>query len=137
MGKKRRMLSSTKKFAKKHSRHPRMRMLNSIKTTVAPPTAEATTPVVESPASSAPEPVKTVPEFATTAVAPAKIAKEVAPQVEPPPAIVETVVKTETDSVAPKKAKLTAPKKSAPKTTKKTTTRRRKTTKKKTNTANA
>jgi len=114
-----------------------MRMLNSIKTTVAPPTAEAATPVVVSPASPAPEPVKSVPAPATTTVAPAKIAKEITPQVESPPAIIETVAKTETDSVAPKKAKLAAPKKSAPKTTKKTTTRRRKTTKKKTNTANA
>jgi hypothetical protein len=115
MGKKRRMLSATKKFAQKHKNHPRMRAIGTIPTT-APITA--TTPVA---------PPKSEPIIDSAAGI--KVAEiEVAP---PAPADITT----DTTAPTPRIQAKTTKKKAAPKTTKKTTTRRRKTTKKKSNTA--
>ena len=63
MGKKRRMLSATKKFAKKHSQHPRMRMINNRNTET------TTAPAVET-VLTAPEPVKLAPEPTVTPTIP-------------------------------------------------------------------
>ena len=126
MGKKRRMLSATKKFAKKHSQHPRMRMLNSRNTAT-------TTAPVEEVVLSTPEPVKLAPEPTTTPATPI-----MAPKATPAPApTVSETIEAKAATITPKKTKLKAPKKAAPKTAKKTSTRRRKTAKKKTNNATA
>jgi hypothetical protein len=123
MGKKRRMLSATKKFAVKHSNHPRMRaILAATETTTPEPAIKATPPTP-----------KTV----------AKV--EMAPVIEATPEVVtEEVIAAPIEEIAittPKlKAKTAAPKPTTKTTTKKkATTRksRRKTTKTKTIDANA
>ena len=125
MGKKRRLLSSKKKFGAKHSNHPRMKMImagTTTETNVVPPTITKT---VEPPTPPAPPKevapvINEVPEFKTETIE------------EKPP--VTTTVPT-TKATIKAKPVTTAPKKTT--ANKKVTTRKtsRKTVKKKANEA--
>ena len=108
MGKKRRMLSATKKFAVKHSNHPRMRaILAATETTTPEPAIKATPPTP-----------KTV----------AKV--EMAPVIEATPEVVtEEVIAAPIEEIAITTPKLKA-KTAAPKPTTKTTTKKKATTRK-------
>ena len=109
MGKKRRMLSATKKFAVKHSNHPRMRaILAATETTTPEPAIKATPPTP-----------KTV----------AKV--EMAPVIEATPEVVteEVIAAPIEETVAITTPKLKA-KTVAPKPTTKTTTKKKATTRK-------
>ncbi len=112
MGKKRRMLSATKKFAAKHRNHPRMRaILAAAETTTPEPAIKATPPTP-----------KTV----------AKV--EMAPVPEPTPEVVTEEVITapieETVTTTPKLKAKTTTKTAAPKTTTKSTPKKKATTRK-------
>jgi hypothetical protein len=108
MGKKRRMLSATKKFAVKHSNHPRMRaILAATETTTPEPVIKATPPTP-----------KTV----------AKV--EMAPVIEAPPEVVtEEVIAAPIEEIAITIPKLKA-KTVAPKPTTKTPTKKKSITRK-------